>query len=120
MTSQSSEHDIGSSSSAEPATVGRPLHSDKVIVGAIDFGTTYSGYAYSQRDDFNKDPTKVQKLYIKKVTYVHIFIESHFTTKLSSLAYLFPSVCRATIFVHCEPLTSSFVSISLFMFRRTF
>ena len=120
MTSQSSEHDIGSSSSTEPATVGRSLHSDKVIVGAIDFGTTYSGYAYSQRDDFNKDPTKVQKLCVKKLTYVHIFIVSHFTTKLSSLAYLFPSVCRATIFLHCAPLISSFLNILLFMFRRNF
>ena len=63
MTSRSSEHDIGSSSSAEPANVGRQLHSDKTIVGAIDFGTTYSGYAYSLRNDFNKDPTKVQKVY---------------------------------------------------------
>jgi len=62
MTSQSSKHDIVSISSTEPAAVGRPLHSDKVIVGAIDFGTTYSGYAYSQRGDFNEDPTKVQKL----------------------------------------------------------
>jgi len=65
MTSQSSEHDIGRSSSTEPATVGRPLRSDKVIVGAIDFGTTYSGYAYSQRGDFNEDPTRVQKYMLK-------------------------------------------------------
>jgi len=85
MTSQSSEPDMVG------GRVGRPMHSDKVIVGAIDFGTTYSGYAYSQRGDFNEDPTKVHKLYVRKLTYVHIFIVSHFTTKLSWLAYSFPS-----------------------------
>lgn len=30
-----------------------------LVVAAIDFGTTYSGYAYSLRDDFNKDPLKI-------------------------------------------------------------
>ena len=59
MASNHSEYDIGSSSTADPATVGRQLHSDKFIVGAIDFGTTYSGYAYSFAADFNLDPTKV-------------------------------------------------------------
>jgi hypothetical protein len=29
------------------------------FVAAIDFGTTYSGYAFSSRDDFKKDPLKI-------------------------------------------------------------
>lgn len=28
-----------------------------LIVAAIDFGTTYSGYAFSTRHDFQRDPT---------------------------------------------------------------
>ena len=31
---------------------------DKYIVAAIDFGTTYSGYAFSLKHDFKNDPTK--------------------------------------------------------------
>lgn len=30
-----------------------------LIVAAIDFGTTYSGFAYSTRDDFKRMPTKL-------------------------------------------------------------
>ncbi|XP_060551254.1 heat shock 70 kDa protein 12B-like, partial [Ruditapes philippinarum] len=30
-----------------------------VLVAAIDFGTTYSGWAFSFKHDFDKDPTKV-------------------------------------------------------------
>lgn len=30
-----------------------------VIVAAIDFGTTFSGYAYSFRDEYKIDPTKI-------------------------------------------------------------
>ena len=33
--------------------------SSKLLVAAIDFGTTYSGYAFSFRHDFEKDPCKV-------------------------------------------------------------
>ena len=33
--------------------------SPKLLVAAIDFGTTYSGYAFSFRHDFEKDPCKV-------------------------------------------------------------
>ena len=29
-------------------------------MAAIDFGTTYSGYAFSFKSDFEKDPTNVQ------------------------------------------------------------
>lgn len=29
-----------------------------LLVAAIDFGTTYSGYAFSTRYDFQRDPTK--------------------------------------------------------------
>lgn len=32
------------------------LSDDYMFVVAIDFGTTYSGYAFSSRDDFKKDP----------------------------------------------------------------
>ena len=31
---------------------------DKYVVAAIDFGTTYTGYACSLKHDFKKDPTK--------------------------------------------------------------
>jgi hypothetical protein len=31
---------------------------DYLLVAAIDFGTTYSGYAFSTRIDFTRDPTK--------------------------------------------------------------
>ncbi|XP_060077647.1 heat shock 70 kDa protein 12A-like [Ylistrum balloti] len=30
-----------------------------LFVAAIDFGTTYSGYAFSAKDDFEKDPLKI-------------------------------------------------------------
>lgn len=30
-----------------------------LIAAAIDFGTTYSGWAFSTRNDFSKDPTRV-------------------------------------------------------------
>ncbi|XP_060066317.1 heat shock 70 kDa protein 12A-like [Ylistrum balloti] len=32
---------------------------DHLVVAAIDFGTTYSGYAYSFRDDIRKTPLKI-------------------------------------------------------------
>ncbi|XP_062582486.1 heat shock 70 kDa protein 12A-like isoform X2 [Saccostrea cucullata] len=32
---------------------------DYLIVAAIDFGTTYSGFAFSTRNDFQRDPTNV-------------------------------------------------------------
>ena len=32
---------------------------DKLVVAAIDFGTTYSGYAFSFKHDYEKEPTKV-------------------------------------------------------------
>lgn len=31
-----------------------------LIVAAIDFGTTYSGYAFSTRSDFKKNPLQIQ------------------------------------------------------------
>lgn len=31
----------------------------KLIVAAIDFGTTYSGYAYSLKNEYKKDPLKI-------------------------------------------------------------
>ena len=30
------------------------------IVAAIDFGTTFSGYAFSFKHDYDKDPTQVR------------------------------------------------------------
>ena len=35
------------------------LTDDYLFVVAIDIGTTYSGYAFSSRDDFKKDPMKI-------------------------------------------------------------
>lgn len=35
------------------------LSDDYLFVVAIDFGTTYSGYAFSSRDDFKTDPLKI-------------------------------------------------------------
>lgn len=31
-----------------------------VFVVALDFGTTYSGYAFNARDDYQKDPLQIQ------------------------------------------------------------
>lgn len=33
--------------------------SKKLLVAAIDFGTTYSGYAFSFKHEYDNDPTKV-------------------------------------------------------------
>jgi hypothetical protein len=35
------------------------LTEEYLFVAAIDFGTTYSGYSFSSRDDFKKDPQKL-------------------------------------------------------------
>jgi molecular chaperone DnaK (HSP70) len=35
------------------------LIDEYLFVAAIDFGTTYSGYAFLSRDDFEKDPLKI-------------------------------------------------------------
>ena len=35
------------------------LTEDYLFVAAIDFGTTYSGYAFSSRGEFKKDPLKI-------------------------------------------------------------
>lgn len=32
---------------------------EHLLAAAIDFGTTYSGYAYSFKDDFKKDPLRM-------------------------------------------------------------
>ena len=36
------------------------LRDEYLFVAAIDFGTTYSGYAFSSRDDFKKDPLTIR------------------------------------------------------------
>jgi molecular chaperone DnaK (HSP70) len=35
------------------------LRENYLFVAAIDFGTTYSGYAFSSRDNFKKDPETI-------------------------------------------------------------
>lgn len=40
--------------------VKRMAVADKILVSAIDFGTTYSGYAFSWNSDFKEDPFKIQ------------------------------------------------------------
>ncbi|KAK3099377.1 hypothetical protein FSP39_003542 [Pinctada imbricata] len=37
----------------------KPTKYDKLLVAAIDFGTTYSGYAFSFKHEFENDPLKV-------------------------------------------------------------
>ena len=32
----------------------------KLLVAALDFGTTYSGYAFSFKHDYNRDPTLIR------------------------------------------------------------
>ncbi|XP_052795057.1 heat shock 70 kDa protein 12A-like isoform X2 [Mya arenaria] len=39
--------------------VGGAKGSDAIVVAAIDFGTTYSGWAFSFKHEFEQDPTKV-------------------------------------------------------------
>lgn len=48
----------------EPSTMARaiiaaPAVKERLLVAALDFGTTYSGYAYSFRADFLEDPLKI-------------------------------------------------------------
>jgi hypothetical protein len=38
------------------------LRDDYLFVAAIDIGRTYTGYAFSSRDDFKKDPLKIRRL----------------------------------------------------------
>lgn len=44
---------------SDTKTTEKPWCSPNVLVAAIDFGTAYSGYAYSSRIDFEKDPLKI-------------------------------------------------------------
>lgn len=36
-----------------------PPRKHRLFVAAIDFGTTYSGYAFSSKDDWEKEPLKI-------------------------------------------------------------
>ena len=36
-----------------------PGKKDKILVAAIDFGTTFSGYAFSFKTDYEADPMKI-------------------------------------------------------------
>lgn len=38
----------------------KPQCSPNILVAAIDFGTAYSGYAYSSRVDFDNDPLNIK------------------------------------------------------------
>lgn len=40
-------------------TTEKPRCSPNLLVAAIDFGTAYSGYAYSSRVDFKVDPLRI-------------------------------------------------------------
>ena len=42
-----------------PDTFSSSYKSDKILVAAIDFGTTFSGYAFSFKSWFETDPTKI-------------------------------------------------------------
>lgn len=39
--------------------IGGEQKREKIVVAAIDFGSTYSGYSFSLRNDFQKDPLKI-------------------------------------------------------------
>lgn len=41
------------------ASVGVVPRQHRLFVAAIDFGTTYSGYAFSSKDDWEKEPLKI-------------------------------------------------------------
>ena len=44
--------------------------SNFLLVAAIDFGTAYSGYAFSKVDDFKQDPLKV-------IVYIYLMDEKN-------------------------------------------
>jgi hypothetical protein len=39
----------------------------KIMVAAIDFGTTYSGYAFSFRHEYEADKLKISMIYTIKI-----------------------------------------------------
>ena len=45
----------------------------KLVVAAIDFGTTYSGYAYSFKSEYEKNPLKVFIINFN-ITYKHTYL----------------------------------------------
>lgn len=55
---------------------------DYLLVGAIDFGTTFSGYAFSTRHNFLKDPRNLGNISIK-----------HWVDPLSSMMYYKTPTC---------------------------
>ena len=65
---------------------------DRLIVAAIDFGTTYSGYAYSFYHDFREDPLRITTNYWDRTTSVcwfSLFIHEHYN--VSELLHMFIS-----------------------------
>lgn len=44
---------------SDKKTTEKPWCSPNLLVAAIDFGTTYSGYAFSSRADFDDDPLRI-------------------------------------------------------------
>uniref|UniRef100_K1RKH3 Heat shock 70 kDa protein 12B n=1 Tax=Magallana gigas TaxID=29159 RepID=K1RKH3_MAGGI len=55
---------------------------DYLIVGAIDFGTTFSGYAFSTKHDFLTDPKNIRNISIK-----------HWEDPISAMLYYKTSTC---------------------------
>jgi hypothetical protein len=57
-----------------------------LVVVAIDFGTTYSGWAFSYKDDYERDPLKITA---KAVRNSAISLKG---TILSSSVYMFENM----------------------------
>ena len=51
----------GSRINRKPKQEEKAMH---LVVAAIDFGTTYSGYAYSFYSDYKNDPLKLNRLHL--------------------------------------------------------
>lgn len=57
-------------------------HKEYLIVGAIDFGTTFSGYAFSTKHHFLTDPKNIGNISIK-----------HWVDPISAMMYYKTSTC---------------------------
>lgn len=57
-------------------------HKEYLIAGAIDFGTTFSGYAFSTKHHFLTDPTNIGNISIK-----------HWVDPISAMMYNKTSTC---------------------------
>lgn len=43
------------------------MEDQDLFVVAIDFGTTYTGYAYSQRNEFESDPLRIYGMKVEPI-----------------------------------------------------